>query len=59
EEPLNTLLKTGDEVVLDLDSMMLNLPSGVAVARLKDIGAVRDVIDAGGIFEYARKSGMI
>ncbi len=58
DETFNTLLRTGDEVELDLDRMELRLPSG-GIFRLKDVGAVRDVIDAGGIFEYARKSGMI
>ncbi|MFW6151913.1 MAG: 3-isopropylmalate dehydratase, partial [Verrucomicrobiota bacterium] len=27
--------------------------------KLKELGAVKPVIDAGGIFEYARSTGMI
>jgi 3-isopropylmalate/(R)-2-methylmalate dehydratase small subunit len=58
ETPLNTLLKTGDEIEIDLDSMVVVLSSGEKYP-IKDLGDVKKVVDAGGIFEYARKSGMI
>ena len=57
-EPLNKVLKTGDEVEIDLDTMVVKLPSG-ATQSIKDLGDVKDVIDAGGIFAYARSAGMI
>jgi 3-isopropylmalate/(R)-2-methylmalate dehydratase small subunit len=50
---------TGDEAVLDLDaSTLTNLRSGHTFA-LNPLGDARPVIDAGGLFEYARRTGMI
>ena len=51
------IIKTGDEGVLDLDSDTLTV-NGVTY-QLKPLGEVRPVIDAGGLFNYARQSGMI
>ena len=52
-------VRTGDEVELDLDANSLKLlPSGTTCA-LKPLGDARPVIDAGGIFQYARQTGMI
>ena len=57
--PLNSVFKTGDEVELNLDDMTLkNIESG-EVYQLKDLGDVREVVESGGIFEYARKTEMI
>ena len=53
------VVKTGDEVELDLDANTLRLlNSGQAIAT-RPLGDARPVIDAGGIFEYARGAGMI
>jgi 3-isopropylmalate/(R)-2-methylmalate dehydratase small subunit len=50
---------TGDEAELDLDAATLkNLRSGATFA-LNPLGDARPVIDAGGLFEYARRTGMI
>jgi len=51
------VLKTGDEATLDFDKDTLTA-NGVTY-QLKPLGEVRPVIDAGGIFNYARQSGMI
>ena len=51
------ILKTGDEATLDFDNDTLTA-KGVTY-QLKPLGEVRPVIDAGGLFDYARKSGMI
>jgi 3-isopropylmalate/(R)-2-methylmalate dehydratase small subunit len=56
-ERLCDLLKTGDEATLDFDEDTLS--ANGTTWRLKPLGEVRPVIDAGGIFNYARKSGMI
>ncbi len=56
-ERLCDKIKTGDEGTLDFDSDTLAV-NGVTYA-LKPLGEVRPVIDAGGLFNYARKSGMI
>ncbi|PWA69103.1 3-isopropylmalate dehydratase, small subunit [Artemisia annua] len=51
--------KTGDEVTIELEnSLLINHTSGKEY-KLKSIGDAGPVIEAGGIFAYARKSGMI
>jgi len=56
-ERLCDVIKTGDEGTLDFDNDTLTVNG--KVYNLKPLGEVRPVIDAGGIFNYARKSGMI
>lgn len=56
-ERLVDKIKTGDEVTLDFDRDELEF--GGETFSLKPLGEVRPVIDAGGIFNYARQSGMI
>ena len=52
-------IKTGDALVIDVDAGTLtNKTSGKQYA-LNSLGEVIDIIEAGNIFEYARKSGMI
>jgi 3-isopropylmalate/(R)-2-methylmalate dehydratase small subunit len=49
----------GDEAEIDLDaSTITNLRTGATMA-LTPLGDARPVIDAGGLFEYARRTGMI
>jgi 3-isopropylmalate/(R)-2-methylmalate dehydratase small subunit len=51
--------KTGDYVTVDLElGTLVNHTTGKQYA-LKPIGEAGPVIDAGGIFAYARKTGMI
>jgi 3-isopropylmalate/(R)-2-methylmalate dehydratase small subunit len=52
-------LKTGDEVTVDLDKATVTVKATGKVHSLKPLGDVRPVVDAGGLFNYARKSGMI
>jgi 3-isopropylmalate/(R)-2-methylmalate dehydratase small subunit len=52
-------IRTGDEVELDLDASQLRLLGSGKVYQLKSLGDARPVIDAGGIFQYARQTGMI
>ena len=52
-------LKTGDTVAVDLDAATVTVKSTGNVHRLKPLGDVRPVVDAGGLFNYARKTGMI
>jgi len=51
------ILKTGQEATLDFDNDTLTVEG--TVYSLKPLGDVRPVIDAGGLFNYARQSGMI
>ena len=52
-------VKTGDEVELDLDGNTLKICKSAKVLATKPLGEARPVIDAGGLFDFARKSGMI
>jgi 3-isopropylmalate/(R)-2-methylmalate dehydratase small subunit len=56
-ERLIDLVKTGDEATLDFETDTLMV--GGLTIQLRPLGEVRPVIDAGGLFNYARKSGMI
>lgn len=51
------ILTTGEIGTLDFDTDTLTV--GDKVIHLKPLGEVRPVIDAGGLFNYARTSGMI
>jgi 3-isopropylmalate/(R)-2-methylmalate dehydratase small subunit len=53
------VLKTGDEAAVDLDTATLKVIKTGQQYRLKPLGEVRPVVDAGGLFNYARKQGMI
>ncbi len=57
-EKLNEILKTGDEVEISLEDNCLKILSTGKVHKLEPLGDVKDVVNAGGIFNYARKSGM-
>ncbi|MFA6717094.1 MAG: 3-isopropylmalate dehydratase [Victivallaceae bacterium] len=56
---LNKEIKTGDEIEIDLDNKTVKVISGGKTCETKDLGAVKAVIEAGGIFDYARNSGTI
>jgi 3-isopropylmalate/(R)-2-methylmalate dehydratase small subunit len=53
------LLKTGAVVTVDLDAEALSVAATGEVYRFKPLGDVRPVVDTGGLFNYARKTGMI
>lgn len=53
------LLKTGDVVMVDLDKCNVTVKGTGATYSFKPLGDVRPVVDAGGLFNFARKSGMI
>jgi 3-isopropylmalate/(R)-2-methylmalate dehydratase small subunit len=50
---------TGDEGVLDLDAGTLTNGRTGSRFELRPLGDARPVIDAGGLFAYARQTGMI
>ena len=53
------VLQTGDVVTVDLDAGTGTVKKTGKVFKFKPLGDVRSVVDAGGIFNYARKTGMI
>lgn len=56
---LSEAFKTGDVAELDVEGCSIrNLRTG-QICKLKPLGDAKDVIDAGGLFDYARKTGMI
>lgn len=58
-ERLCEVLKTGDVITVDLDASTVTVKETGKVYSFKPLGEVRPVLDAGGLFNYARKSGMI
>jgi 3-isopropylmalate/(R)-2-methylmalate dehydratase small subunit len=58
-ERLCDKLKSGDVVTVDLDAQTVTVKNTGKVFKFKPLGDVRPVVDAGGLFNYARKSGMI
>ena len=53
------VLKTGDVVSVDLDAATVTVKATGKVFKFKPLGDVRPVVDAGGLFNYARQTGMI
>jgi 3-isopropylmalate/(R)-2-methylmalate dehydratase small subunit len=58
-ERLCDTLKTGDVVTVDLDAATVTAQATGQVFRFKPLGDVRPVVDAGGLFNYARQTGMM
>ena len=52
-------IKTGDELKIDLATNTLTNKTQGTTYDLKSLGEVIEIIEAGNIFEYARKTGMI
>jgi len=59
ESRLCAEFKTGDEAEINIEANTVTRLADGKVFSLKPIGAVAPVIDAGGMFAYARKIGMI
>ena len=58
-ERLCEVLKTGDIVTVDLDAATVKVHATGKVYSFKPLGDVRPVVDAGGLFNYARQTGMM
>jgi 3-isopropylmalate/(R)-2-methylmalate dehydratase small subunit len=58
-ERLCDLLQTGDRVTVDLDQATVTVEKTGKVYSFKPLGEVRPVVDAGGLFNYARQTGMM
>ena len=50
---------TGDELTIDVQNSTLHNLTTNEEWRLKPLGEVAPIIEAGGVFEYARKVGML
>jgi 3-isopropylmalate/(R)-2-methylmalate dehydratase small subunit len=58
-ERLCDVLKTGDVVTVDLDAATVKAHETGRIYNFKPLGDVRPVVDAGGLFNFARQSGMM
>ena len=58
-EKLNDKIKTGDKVEVDVDGNEIINHSDGKTYSLKPLGDVFEIVEAGGLFEFARTSGMI
>lgn len=56
---LNEVIKTGDEVEIDFEASTITNLSDSRTYSLNSLGSVYDIVMAGGIFSYARKTGML
>ncbi|MDR3667779.1 MAG: 3-isopropylmalate dehydratase [Ignavibacteriaceae bacterium] len=59
KEKLNDKIKTGDIIEVDLESNKIKNLSNDSSYQLFSLGDVFEIVEAGGLFEYARTSGMI
>lgn len=58
-EKLNDKIKTGEEVEINLNENFVKNHSTGEFFKLKPLGDILPIIEAGNIFEYARKNGMM
>jgi 3-isopropylmalate/(R)-2-methylmalate dehydratase small subunit len=58
-ERLCEMFKTGDIVTVNLANTTIKCNSTGKVFKFKPLGDAKDVIDAGGLFNFARSTGMI
>ncbi len=56
---LNHKIRTGDELEVNMDTNVLKNLSTGDTFNLNSLGDVLPIIEAGGLFEYARKTNMI
>lgn len=52
-------VRTGEDVAIDLDACTLTLTESGETFAIEPLGDARSVIEDGGLFEHARKTGMI
>ncbi len=52
-------VRTGDECTLDIEAGTLVNHTTEKTYQLKPLGDVKPIIDAGSVFDYARKAGML
>jgi 3-isopropylmalate/(R)-2-methylmalate dehydratase small subunit len=58
-QPLGEKLRTGDEIEINLDKAEFTFPDGAGPQPLRPLGEVLKVVSAGGLFAYARETGLV
>jgi 3-isopropylmalate/(R)-2-methylmalate dehydratase small subunit len=59
DAPVAGEVSTGDECTLDIEAGTLVNHTREKTYQLKPLGDVKPIIDAGGVFNYARQAGML
>jgi 3-isopropylmalate/(R)-2-methylmalate dehydratase small subunit len=59
EQRLVEKVRTGDELTVDLDNLVVRNNTKNEQYKLKPVGDVLPIIEAGGVFEYAKLAGML
>lgn len=59
QDAIEGQFNTGDQAEVDLDAATITRIADGATYRLRPLGAVAPVVAAGGLFAYARETGMI
>lgn len=59
KEDLSGKIHTGDELIIDPDTQEVENLTQKTSHAIKKLGGVVDIIEAGGIFNYARSAGMM
>ncbi|NGP87204.1 3-isopropylmalate dehydratase [Fodinibius halophilus] len=58
-ENLSKEVETGDELEIDPEKQTVTNTTQNKSYKIRPLGSVADIVNAGGIFEFARKEGMI
>lgn len=58
-EDLSSRIETGDELEIDSEKLEIRNLTRNETYKIRDLGGVVDIIEAGGIFKFARKQGMV
>lgn len=58
-EDLSTQVHTGDELMINPEVQLVENWTQGKAHRIRRLGSVADIVRSGGIFEYARKAGMV
>src|SRR4051812_26576474 len=59
EQRLVEQVRTGDELIVDLDRLTVTNKTKNEQYKLRPVGDVLPIIEAGGVFDYAKKAGML
>ena len=58
-EDLSTTIRTGDELIINPENQEVTNQTQEQLHPIKKLGSVVDIIEAGGIFNYAKAAGMM
>ena len=58
DETLNEKVRTGDELEIDVENCQVKNLTQKTAYTLKPLGDIKAILEAGDIFEYAKKAGM-